>query len=365
MAEEQDKESQTEEATEKKLSDAIERGVVPVSREVSLLASLSCLLIVMVFVLRESAARLVATLVHFIDDPGGWRLTQGADAIALGKLLLLNAFGFLAPIFALFIVGGVIASIAQNPPRFVLDRIQPDFSRISIRSGLGRVFGPRGWTEFLKSVLKFGAVCAIVAIVLSAQKLLIFNAMFYEVDDLPERILNFGVRIVSATVVATLVVAAADVVWARIHWRRGQRMSHHEIKEEIKQMEGDRLLKARLRSIRLDRTRKRMLLAVPKATMVVVNPTHYAVALRYVRGEGGAPLVVAKGLDLIALRIREIAEQHNIPLVEDKPLARSLYDAVKVDTQIPPEFYRAIAELVHLIQEKKSSWPITRDRRMQ
>ena len=107
-----------------------------------------------------------------------------------------------------------------------------------------------------------------------------------------------------------------------------------------------------------------MLTAVPRATMVVVNPTHYAVALRYVRSEGGAPIVVAKGLDLIALKIREIAEERHIPLIEDKPLARSLYDAVKVDAAIPPEFYRAIAELVHLIQEKKSGWPIIRDRRV-
>jgi flagellar biosynthetic protein FlhB len=365
MADEQDKESQTQEATEKKLTDAIERGVVPVSREVSLLASLACLLIVMVFVLRDNAGRLVAALVHFVDDPGGWRLDQGSDAIALGNLMLLNALAFVAPIFALFIIGGIVASIAQNTPRVVLDRILPDFSRISIRSGFERIFGLRGWTEFLKSILKFGAVGAIVAMVLDGQRLLLVNSMFYDVGGLPERVLNLALRLVSATVVATLVVASADIVWARLHWLRGQRMSHQEIKDEIKEMEGDRLLKARVRSIRLDRSRKRMLSAVPRATMVVVNPTHYAVALRYVRSEGGAPIVVAKGLDLIALKIREIAEEHKIPLIEDKPLARSLYDAVKVDTAIPQEFYRVIAELIHLIQQKKSSWPIIRDRRTQ
>ena len=115
------------------------------------------------------------------------------------------------------------------------------------------------------------------------------------------------------------------------------------------------MLKARLRSIRLDRSRKRMLAGVPKATMVVVNPTHYAVALRYVRSEGGVPLVVAKGLDLIALKIREIAEKNDIPVIEDKPLARSLYEAVEVDSMIPAEFYRTIAEIIHLIQNKKNA----------
>jgi flagellar biosynthesis protein FlhB len=365
MAEEQDKESQTEEATDKKLTDAIERGVVPVSREVSLLASLACMLLIMVFVLRDSTSRLMGVLVHFVDDPAGWRLEQGSDAIALGRLMLLNGFSFLAPIFALFIIAGVVASAAQNAPRFVLDRILPDLSRISIRGGLSRIYSLRGLTEFLKSMLKLGAVGAIVVTVLNGQRVLLVNSMFYDVGGLPERILSFALRLVSATVVATLVVAAADLVWARFHWLRGQRMSRQEIKDEIKQMEGDRLLKARLRSIRLDRSRKRMLAAVPKATMVVVNPTHYAVALRYVRSEGGAPTVVAKGLDLIALKIREIAEEHDIPLIEDKPLARSLYDAVRVDSAIPPEFYRAIAELIHLIQQKKSNWPIVRDRRIQ
>src|ERR1700692_644322 len=108
-------------------------------------------------------------------------------------------------------------------------------------------------------------------------------------------------------------------------------MSHQEIKEEIKSSEGDQMLKARLRSIRLDRARRRMLLGVPKATMVIVKPTHYAAALRYVRSEGGVPMVVAKGQDLIALKIREIAEQNGIPLIEDKALARSLYEVVNVD----------------------------------
>ena len=365
MAEEQDKESQTEEATEKRLADAIERGVVPVSREVALLASLASMLIAMAFLFRESAARLLAALVHFVDDPAGWRLDQASDAIALGHLILLNALGFLAPIFALFMVAGIVASVAQNAPRFVIDRIMPDLSRLSIRGGLSRIYGLHGLTEFLKSIVKLAAVVGIVALVLNGQRIMLVNAMFYDVGGLPDRILDIAIRLISASVAATLVVASADIVWSRIHWRRSQRMSRQEIKEEVKQTEGDRFVKARLRSIRLDRSRKRMFAAVPKATMVVANPTHYAVALRYVRSEGGAPIVVAKGLDLIALKIREIAEEHNIPVIEDRPLARSLYDAVKVDAQIPQEFYRAIAELIHFIQQKKSSWPLVRDGRTQ
>lgn len=361
MADDQDPESKTEEATDKKLHDAMERGSVPMSREVSVLASLAAMLIAIVFVIPPRAEEFVGTLIHFLDDPAGWRLDKANDVMGLGAIMIIAAGQFLLPTVLLLMIAGVIASVAQNPPRIVLDRIMPDLSRISIRQGLGRLLGPRGWTEFLKNFTKVGAVMAIVGFVLAGQKYVLTSAMYLDVADLPQRILRICVDVVAAVLVATLVVASADITWARIHWRRDQRMSRHEIKEELKQTEGDRLVKARLRSLRLDRSRKRMLSAVPKATMVVVNPTHYAVAMRYVRSEGGAPLVLAKGVDLVALKIREIAEQNDIPIVEDKPLARALYGAVVVDSAIPPEFYRAVAEIVHLVQEKKSSWPLVRN----
>ena len=258
-------------------------------------------------------------------------------------------------------VAGLVASVAQNPPRFVPDRIIPDLSRLSPGAGFMRIFGMRGWTEFFKSLLKVFAVGILVTAILSGQRLLLETAMFNDVADLPQRALKLCLDLIGAVLVATLVVASADLAWARIHWRRDQRMSRYEIKEELRQTEGDRMMKARLRSIRLDRSRKRMLAAVPRATMVIANPTHYAVAMRYVRSEGGAPTVLAKGVDLIALKIREIAEQHDVPIVEDRPLARALYAAVSVDAAIPPEFYRAVAEIVHLIREKRSSWPIVRN----
>ncbi|WP_158815844.1 EscU/YscU/HrcU family type III secretion system export apparatus switch protein [Methylocapsa sp. S129] len=360
MSEETDKESQTENATEKKLNDSMERGDVPMSREVALVTSLACILVSMIFLLRDGAQRLVAALVLFLDDSGQLRLERVDDVMALYKMLVSDALSFLAPIIALLIVGGVVASMAQNAPRFVLERIQPDLGRLSLIKGFSRTFGLKGLTEFLKSILKLGAVGAIVAMVLSGERVSLVNAMYMDIGDLPELILGDAIRLLAAVVVATLVIAAADVVWSRIHWRRDHRMSRHEIKEEIRQTEGDRMLKARLRSIRLDRSRRRMLAGVPKATMVIVNPTHYAVALRYVRSEGGVPMVVAKGQDLIALKIREIAEQNDIPLIEDKALARSLYEVVSVDSMIPAEFYRTIAEVIHLIQTKKSNWPIVR-----
>ena len=153
--------------------------------------------------------------------------------------------------------------------------------------------------------------------------------------------------------VATLLLVVLDLVWSRVFWRRELRMTKQEVKEELKQTEGDPIVRSRLRSLARDRSRRRMMAAVPRATFVITNPTHYAVALRYVREEGGAPRVLAKGRNLIALRIREIAEQHNIPIIEDKPLAQALYKKVAVNQMIPPEFYRAVAQIVYFVMTRK------------
>jgi flagellar biosynthetic protein FlhB len=149
-----------------------------------------------------------------------------------------------------------------------------------------------------------------------------------------------------------VLLVAADIVWTRFRWRSDLRMTRQEVKDELKQSEGDPAVKSRLRSLARDRARRRMIGAVPKATVVIANPTHYAIALKYDRAKGGAPLVVAKGADLIALRIREMATKHSIPIVEDKPLARALYDAVEVDQWIPPEFYRAVAKILHFLYSR-------------
>jgi flagellar biosynthetic protein FlhB len=357
-----DQDSKTEEPTEKRLFDAAERGEVAVSREAALFASLSAILLAFIFVLPQRVEALLSVLVAFVDDPAGWRLERGADILDLVTRLTFAAASFLAPTVLLLMAAGVIASVAQNAPRIVVDRILPQWSRVSPRSGLRRLLGPRGWSEFAKSLAKFGAVGAIASATLAGQTSALVQTIVLDPSDLPRRVLVLGVRTVAAVLVATLVVAAADLVWTKILWRRDQRMSRQEIKDEIKQAEGDRLVKARLRSLRLHRSRKRMLLAVPRATMIIANPTHYAVALRYVRAEGGAPTVVAKGADLLALKIRGIAEELGISVIEDKPLARSLYDATSVDQTIPPEFYRAVAEIVHLIHERKSSWTPSRSR---
>ena len=349
MSEAPDRESKTEEPTEKKMGDAREKGNVPYSREAGTLASLLGILIVTSFFLVNGVAHLKSSLHRLVDNPGAWSLEGHADAALLFQSIGLDAARLLLPAVIVLAAAGILSSVLQNAPRLVLERIRPQLSRLSISKGWRRVFGAQGRLEFLKALFKLAAVCLLGFMVLRSTHNSVVNALFMEPAALPTLILEMASRLIATVAVATIVLVAADVVWSRVYWQRELRMTHQEVKDEMKQADGDPLVKARLRSLARDRMRKRMMAAVPRATLVIANPTHFAVALRYVREEGGAPLVIAKGQDLIALKIREIAVEHGIPVIEDKALARSLYKVVEVDKMIPAEFYKAVAEIVFYV----------------
>lgn len=352
MSDEPDHDSRTEEPTEKKIRDALERGNIPVSRDVSQVSFLIGTLALLGLVIPSRVRDLVAGLTHMIDDPVGWRVEQGDDALILLANLWVVAALFVAPIVVVVAASGLVGSFIQNAPRMVFDRLRPDLTRISIKSGLRRLASPRAWIEFVKASTKLLAMIGVCGYSIWADRDRLVELIWVDIGLLPGTIVAHVRSLVVAMAIVATAIAAADVVWTKRLWRRDQRMSKQEIKEEVRQAEGDRFMKARLRSIRLDRSRKRMLAAVPKATMVVANPTHYAVAMRYVYGQAAAPTVVAKGADLIALKIREIAENSGIPVIENRALARSLYDAVEVEQAIPAEFYHAVAEIVHLLRSK-------------
>ncbi len=354
MAESSDQESKTEEPTEKKVRDALEQGKIPVSREASIFASMAALMVIMAFLISQGVQQLTPTLTSLLDDPEGFPLSTGADAQNLLTVVGLQALRFLTPLVVILMVFGLASSLLQNAPRLVLERIKPDLSRISPIGGWSRLFGTQGIVEFAKSLFKLAAVTSVVVFVLRSSEAKAFEAMYTDPVALPEMILNIAMRIVSAICIATIVLVAIDLAWARFHWRRQLRMTKQEIKDEHKQAEGDPLIKARLRSLARDRSRQRMIASVPRATLVIANPTHFAIALRYNREENPAPLVVAKGMDVIALKIREVAEQNRIPVIENKALARALYEAVQVDQVIPAEFFRPVAEIIYFLQSKQA-----------
>jgi len=356
VSEAPDKESKTEEPTEKKIRDSIEKGKIPVSREVSIFASMIAMLLILSFLTVGNAKNLTSSLAGLIDDPSGFRIRTGADAVQLIAAVGSVSARFVIPIVVVLALAGLASSVLQNVPQIVVDRIAPDFSRISIVKGWERIFGGQGRIEFAKSVFKFVAISIVVTIVLQAEEAVTVNSLFGDPTAVPELILTTAMRLVSAISIATIVLVALDLVWARFHWRRDLRMTKQEIKDEFKQAEGDPIVKSRMRSIARDRARKTMLAAVPRATLVIANPTHYAIALKYQHGEDPAPTVLAKGQDLIALKIREIAEQNDVPVVEDKMLARAMYDAAQIDRVIPAEFFRPVAEIIYFLhsRQKKS-----------
>ena len=354
MAEATDQESKTEQPTEKKVRDALEQGKIPVSREASIFASMAALLVIQSFLIGQGVQQLVPTLKGFLDDPDGIRLSTAADAQNLLSVVGLQAMRFLLPLVIVLIAFGLAASLLQNAPRLVLDRIQPNFSRISPAQGWSRIFGAQGLVEFAKSVFKLVSVSLVVGFMLRASEARAFEAMYTDPAALPEMILTIAMRIVAAICITTILLVALDLAWSRFHWRRELRMTRQELKDEHKQAEGDPLVKARLRSLARDRSRRRMIASASKASLVIANPTHYAVALRYHRDENPAPLVLAKGADAIALKIRAVAEQNNIPVIENRALARALYEAVQVDQVIPGEFFRPVAEIIYFLQSRQS-----------
>lgn len=355
MAETHDKDSKTEEATEKKLRDAIEKGNVPFSKEAATFASLGGILVIGSLFLSGNVMHLRQTLERFIDNPGGWSLETGGDVTELFRAIGLDAARLLIPAIVILACAGIVSSFLQNPPQLVYDRIAPKLSRVSVVQGWKRLFSMQAQVEFLKALFKFGVVAFVGVLVIRSAHSDVVKAMFMEPGAIPELARSMVMKLIGAMITATVLLVVADLVWSRLFWQRELRMTRQEVKDEHKQSDGDPILKARMRSLARDRSRRRMIAAVPRATLVIANPTHFAVALRYVREEGGAPMVVAKGQDLIALKIRHVAEENGIPVIEDKLLARSLYESVQVDKVIPSQFYKAVAEIILFLMVRGNS----------
>ncbi|MEN3793961.1 flagellar biosynthesis protein FlhB [Fulvimarina sp. MAC3] len=355
MAESEDRSQKTEQPTEKKIRDTIEKGNLPTSREAPVLASFLAISAFIALQARESGYRLLTTLQTTFDNPLQWKLETSRDALHVLSVLSTEAAIFFVPAALFLCAGGILASVLQNPPQINFERITPKASNISLGAGFKRMFGPRGLTEFAKAVFKFLMIGAVLGTLLVSNMETMVQTMLADPVQLPELVLDLAMKLLSGVSIATIVLVAADIAMTRIHWRRDIMMSKQDIKDENKQAEGDPMVKQRQKQIARERSRKRMMAAVPGATLVIANPTHYAIALRYKREEGGAPMVVAKGTDLVALKIREIAEEKEIPVIEDKLLARSMYDHVHIDQMIPPEFFKAVAEIIYYLHTREGA----------
>jgi flagellar biosynthetic protein FlhB len=353
MSEAEDRESKTEEPSQRKLDEAESKGNVPFSREVPHFASILGILLVSYLVLGHATVALTAFLASVFDNAGSWRLDDLAGANDLFLQTASATAKAILPVLLVIAAAGLAGSLIQNAPSISAERIRPELSKISPGKGWRRIFGWNGQAEFIKSALKLSVTLAVMIFAGMAEVPRIIESMITDPGLLPHTILAVCIRLATVAALVVAVLAAADFALSRFTWRRNLRMTRHELKEDVKQSEGDPFVKQRIRSLARRKASRRMMAAVPKATLVVTNPTHISVALRYAREDGGAPVVVAKGADYLAMRIREIAQRHNVPIMENKDLARALHDKVEVGTMIPPEFYRAVAELIHVLNSHK------------
>jgi flagellar biosynthetic protein FlhB len=230
------------------------------------------------------------------------------------------------------------------------EALSPKFSKVSPVAGLGRLFSKQGLANFVKGLLKLGLIGSIMTALLWPKRDRLEGLVTMDVAAMLPIVRSLALDMLGAVVAALALVAVADYLFQYKQWYARQKMSLHEIKQEHKQSEGDPLVKGKIRQIRQQRARKRMMAAVPTASVIITNPTHFAIALQYERGMN-APICVAKGVDAIALKIREVADKHGVPIVENPPLARALHATIEIDQEVPAEHYKAVAEIIGYVMK--------------
>jgi len=344
MADERDDSEHTEDPTPKRLDEAIRRGDVVKSLEVNtwfMIAGGAMALMVFAGPAAQSLETMLrGLLVHAYQIP-----TDGPALAGLVQVLAMHVLAILAVPLLLLALAALAGSALQHRILISLEPIRPQLARISPVSGLSRMFSKQALANFAKGLAKLMLFGSVIGAVLWPERQRL--AALVGID--PAMILPFTraltMKMLGSVVAILAIVAAADYLFQYRQWYERQKMSLREMKEEFRQTDGDPQVKGKLRQLRQTRMRKRIMAAVPKASVVITNPTHFAVALKYERGMN-APVCVAKGVDLLARRIREIAEAHDIPVIENPPLARALHGTVEIDQEIPQEHYRAVAEII-------------------
>jgi len=348
MAEGDDSTSKTEEATPRRLEEARKDGDVAKSAELAQVCALAGAFGAVALGGGTLARNLADSLLPFIAHPDTIEL-HGEAGVSVAWRVMQAATPTLAAVLGATMLAGVGGNVIQHGVLFTTKKLTPDLSKISPAEGFKRIFGIDGLMNFLRALLKVLLVSAVAWWVLAPKA----RELPGLITVSPLGMLAYSVDVGKSLMLAVLALlalgAVLDFIWQRQRFLTRMRMTKEELKEDFKQSEGDPHVRARQRQIRMERARRRMIQQVPNATVVVVNPTHYAVALRYEQGETPAPECVAKGVDAVALKIREVAEEHGVPVIEDPPLARALYAAVEVDDMIPTAHYEAVAKIIGFI----------------
>ncbi|HWL04723.1 MAG TPA: flagellar biosynthesis protein FlhB [Xanthobacteraceae bacterium] len=349
MAGEEDKDQKTEEPTQKKLDDALKRGDVAKSQEINTFFILGAgTLALMVFagnMSGELATTMRGILANLHTLP-----TDGQGLMRLSGLLSLEILAAVAVPFLVLALAAIAGNMVQHRLVWSAENMKPKASKVSPMAGFKRLFSKQSLMNFVKGLLKLAVVGTVMVVLLWPERHRLEGLVTVEPAALLPLTHGLSLKLLGSVVAILAVIAAADFFFQYRQWRQRQMMSVQEIKDEYKQTEGDPFIKGKLKQLRQARMRNRMMANVPKASVIITNPTHFAVALQYEQGMN-APVCLAKGVDALALRIRAVATEHDVPIVENPPLARALHATVEIDQEIPAEHYKAVAEVIGYVMK--------------
>lgn len=352
MADDDDQENKTEQPTQKRLDEAMEKGNLANSREVTSFFMLLVLAITVGWFAPPIMRNTQLLLVPFLADADSLS-TDFKGVSLLLRHVAFASFGIIAAPLMASVVAAIAASFLQNGFVLSAEPMMPKLSKISPIAGLGRLFSMRTVVEFIKNLLKFGVLGAVAFMSVYPELTHIRQLPNESVQNILLFLAMLAGRMTIGVAIAMFFIALMDIIYQRFQHNKSLRMSKQEIKDEYKQSEGDPHIKQRLRQLRMERAKNRMMSAVPTADVVITNPTHFAVALKYDTKTMKAPLVVAKGQDLIALKIREIAEENDVPVIENPPLARALFASADLEKEIPVAHYEAVAKIISYVYNLK------------
>ncbi len=351
MAEENDAAEKTEDPTQKRLDDAHDRGDVAKSQEVNTWFMIAGATLVLSTFSGSIGGGILTPLRNLVAN--SWMIrADGPGLLALAQHLEVALIAALGVPLLLLMLAAVAGNMVQHRLVWSGESLKPKLSKVSPLAGAKRVFGKQAAANFLKGLFKVAALGAVMTAVLWPERHRLDAMIRFDPAAILGTTTALTLQLLGAVVAMLALVAIADYFFQYRQWFERQKMSLREMKEEFKQSEGDPHIKGRIRQLRHARMKKRMMAAVPKASVIITNPTHYAVALSYERGMS-APVCVAKGIDTIALKIREVAKAHDIPIVENVPLARALHATVEIDDEIPVEHYHAVAEIIGYVMGLK------------
>ncbi|UFX47931.1 flagellar biosynthesis protein FlhB [Bradyrhizobium sp. 41S5] len=340
----EDTEDKTEDPTQKRLDDALEKGDVVKSQEVNTWFVIAGATLVLSTFSGSIGGGILMPLRNLIAN--SWMIrTDGAGLLQLTQTLGYAVVAAVGVPFLMLALAAIAGNMIQHQLVWSGEQLKPKFSKISPAAGFKRLFGKQAVANFLKGLFKLIALGVVMVMVLWPDRMRMESFLRVDPAELLPAITGMTMHLLAAVVALLAVVAIADYFFQYRTWYERHKMSLQEMKEEFKQSEGDPHVKGRIKQLRVQRAKKRMMAQVPKASVIITNPTHYSVALAYDRSMS-APICVAKGVDNLAFKIREIAREHDIPIVENVPLARALYATVEIDKEIPVEHYHAVAEII-------------------